>query len=276
LWRRIREEDPTSFYAFAAARRLGEGNWSPFSGVSAPSAEPALHAVLGRALRLEELDLDHEARLEFAHFEQLARGADSLTLGAAAQQLVTAGRPYRAIPLAAAAVPRAAGAAREETYRALYPAPFLTVIVAESRRNELDPALFAALIRQESWYNPRATSGAGARGYAQVMPSVGRAVARSLDFPHWDPALLYEPEASITLGARHLAASLRRYRDEPRALAAYNAGQSRVRRWDRKLGVEDVEVFIERIPFVETRDYVRIVLRNRELYRALYPVLHQE
>ena len=191
-----------TFYAFAATRRLGEANWSPFIGASAPLAEPALHAVLGRALRLEELDLDHEARLEFAHFEQLARGADSLTLEAAARQLVAAGRPYRAIPLAAAALPRAAGAARVEAYRALYPLPLLTVIAAESRRNELDPALFAALIRQESWYNPRATSGAGARGYAQVMPSVGRAVARSLGFPLWDPALLYEPEASITLGAR--------------------------------------------------------------------------
>lgn len=276
LWRSIREVEPTSFYAFAAARRLGEGSWSPFADASAPKAEPTLNAVLERALRLEELDLDYEARLEFAHFEQLARGADSLTLVAAARQLVAGGRPFRAIPLAAAALPASSGAARVDTYRALYPAPLLAVILAESRRNELDPALFAALIRQESWYNPRATSGAGARGYAQVMPSVGRAVARSLDFPHWDPALLYEPEASVTLGARHLAGSLRRYRDEPRALAAYNAGQSRVQRWDRKLGVEDVEVFIERIPFVETRDYVRIVLRNRELYRALYPVLRQE
>ncbi|HUF29165.1 MAG TPA: lytic transglycosylase domain-containing protein, partial [Gemmatimonadaceae bacterium] len=273
LWRRIPEEEPTSFYAFAAARRLGDQDWSPFADAAAPAAEPPRHAVLTRALRLEELDLDHEARLEFAHFERLARGTDSLTVGEAARQLVAAGRAFRAIPLAAAAVPRATGAARVETYRALYPAPLLTVILSESRRNDLDPALFAALIRQESWYNPRATSGAGARGYAQVMPSVGLAVARSLDFPHWDSALLYEPEASVILGARHLAGSLRRYRDEPRSLAAYNAGQSRVQRWDRKLGTEDVEVFIERIPFVETRDYVRIVLRNRELYRALYPAL---
>ena len=105
------------------------------------------------------------------------------------------------------------------------------------------------------------------------MPRTGRTVAQSLRFPHWDPALLYEPEASITLGAAHLASSLRRYDHEARALAAYNAGQSRVERWNGKRGMDDVEVFIERIPFTETRDYVRIVLRNRELYRALYPAL---
>jgi soluble lytic murein transglycosylase len=175
--------------------------------------------------------------------------------------------------LAAAAVRRADGATRVDAYRALYPAPLLDMLARESRRNAIDPALFAALVRQESWYNPRATSGAGARGFAQVMPRVGQAVARSLGFPHFDPALLYEPEASVTLGASHLAASLRRYEDEARALAAYNAGQSRVQRWIRKSGADDPEVFIERIPFVETRDYVRIVLRNRELYRALYPEL---
>ena len=56
----------------------------------------------------------------------------------------------------------------------------------------------------------------------------------------------------------------------PRALAAYNAGASRVQRWSRRTGVDDPEVFIERIPYVETRDYVRIVMRNAELYRALH------
>jgi soluble lytic murein transglycosylase len=272
-WRDIPESEPTSYYAFAAARRLGNDRWMPFDGSAAGTTPLDPHPVLARALRLESLDLDFEARLEFAHLERLAHQSESLTRLAAARQLVAADRAYRAIPLAAAAVSRESGAARVEAYRAMYPAPLLDVLVRESRRHEIDPALFAALVRQESWYNPRATSGAGARGFAQVMPRTGQAVARALRFPHWDPALLYEPEASVTLGAAHLAASLRRYDHEARALAAYNAGQSRVQRWNRKRGTDDVEVFIERIPFTETRDYVRIVLRNRELYRALYPAL---
>jgi soluble lytic murein transglycosylase len=75
---------------------------------------------------------------------------------------------------------------------------------------------------------------------------------------------------SLALGSRHLKAALGDYTDLPRALAAYNAGRSRVARWMRKGGSADPELFIERITFPETRDYVRIVLRNRDLYRALY------
>jgi soluble lytic murein transglycosylase len=277
-WRAILKDEPTSYYAFAAAKKLGDEAWSPFDGTpidesSSSTGSVARHPVLERALRLEALDLDVEARYELEHLTSLARGSDSLTLLDAARQLVAADRPYLAIPIAAGVAPRATGADRIAAYRALYPAPLADVIVRESRKHGIDPALFAALARQESWFNPKATSGAGARGIAQVMPRTGQAIARSLRFPHWDAALLYEPEVSITLGTTHLAPLLRRYDHPARALAAYNAGQSRVERWNRKRGTDDVEVFIERIPFVETRDYVRIVLRNRELYRALYPSL---
>ena len=104
----------------------------------------------------------------------------------------------------------------------------------------------------------------------QVMPSLGQALARSLRFPAWDPALLYEPDVNIQLGAIHLRDLDRTYSEVVHLLAAYNAGGSRVTRWKRKQGVRDPELFVERIPFVETRDYVRIVLRNQELYRSLY------
>jgi soluble lytic murein transglycosylase len=74
---------------------------------------------------------------------------------------------------------------------------------------------------------------------------------------------------NLELGINHLRSMLAG-RDPIRALAAYNAGDGRVARWSKKPGATDPEVFIERIPFAETRDYVRIVLRNRDLYRALY------
>ena len=102
------------------------------------------------------------------------------------------------------------------------------------------------------------------------MPSVGEAIARSKDYPVWDPALLFEADVSLDLGTTHLRDALSSYSSLPRALAAYNAGGSRVRRWARRTGVADPELFIERIPYTETRDYVRIVMRNAELYRALY------
>ena len=104
----------------------------------------------------------------------------------------------------------------------------------------------------------------------QVMPSVGRSIAPSIGITEWDPALLFQPDVNVQMGVRHLEASLARHDHPAYALAAYNAGESRARRWRVKRGGSDPALFVELIPFVETRDYVRIILRNREFYRALY------
>jgi soluble lytic murein transglycosylase len=89
----------------------------------------------------------------------------------------------------------------------------------------------------------------------------------------WAPALLWQPDVNLELGTVHLAEMTARYPDLVRVLAAYNAGASRVTRWDERAGADDSELFAERIPYRETRDYVRIVQRNRAVYRALYPEL---
>jgi soluble lytic murein transglycosylase len=104
----------------------------------------------------------------------------------------------------------------------------------------------------------------------QVLPSVGEPVARSLAFPVWSPALLTDADANLQLGTAHLATYFKQYGAVPRVLAAYNAGGSRVTRWVTKSGMNDPELFAERVPFVETRDYVRLVQRNAAVYAALY------
>jgi len=134
----------------------------------------------------------------------------------------------------------------------------------------LDPVLVAALIRQDSNFNPRAVSVANARGLMQVLPSVGEEVARALKYPVWYPVLLTDADANLQLGTAHLASYFKQYGPLPRVLAAYNAGGSRVTRWSAKKGMDDIELFAERIPFVETRDYVRIVQRNAIMYDNLY------
>jgi soluble lytic murein transglycosylase len=104
----------------------------------------------------------------------------------------------------------------------------------------------------------------------QVMPPVGRGLARTMGYPFWDPVLLFEPDVNLELGMAHLGQLQQRYRTPARVLAAYNAGVTRVTRWDDRQGADDPMIFIERIPYAETRDYVRIVTRNMDFYRALY------
>ncbi|MEX2178840.1 MAG: transglycosylase SLT domain-containing protein, partial [Gemmatimonadaceae bacterium] len=272
-WTAVLEREPLSFYAVQSGRRLGTRPWTP-----SPSSLPrsaALETAMRRAAVLERLGMGTEERHEYDAIERDAEAAPATALEAGAAFL-DRGEPVRAIRMGWRAV--ATGRAAEDSGRVMdergymlaYPMLSEADMIARSRANNLDPALVAAVIRQESQWNPRALSVAGARGLMQVMPSVGEAIARSKGYPVWDPALLFDPHVSLDLGTAHLRAALSRYRDLPRALAAYNAGGSRVRRWAQRTGVEDPEIFIERIPFVETRDYVRIVLRNAELYRALY------
>lgn len=222
---------------------------------------------MARIEMLRQLGLDAEIRYEYAALVDAA-DASTARLIATATALRDNEQPSRAIALAWKAVGK--GARTADVYRLIYPVLYRDQLVAEARRNRVDPALVAALIRQESSFTPRAVSRAGARGLMQVMPTVGRSIARARGYPVWDQALLLEPDVSLELGTSHLADALRQYPDLTRALAAYNAGGSRVTRWNRKAGVSDPEIFAERIPFDETRDYVRIVQRNVEMYRVLY------
>ena len=266
-WRTVAAEYPLSYYGMLAAERLGEQAWAPPLVPDSFEEIEELTEAMARVDHLEKLGMDSEARSEL---EALADAADSST----ARLLTTAylmrehGLVARGVQLGWRAI-RASPSADARAYRLVYPIVHREAIILESRRRNLDPALVAAIIRQESGFNPRATSSAGARGLMQMMPSVGRAVAKSVDVPEWRPDLLYQPDINLQLGIRHLEAFISRY-EAPYALAAYNAGESRLVRWLRRPGARDPELFVERIPFTETRDYVRIVLRNRAMYRALY------
>jgi soluble lytic murein transglycosylase len=266
-WRTVAAEYPLSYYGMLASEQLGEPPWAPSSTPDEFEAIDGLTDAMARVDHLEKLGMDSEARVELDALDDVADSSAEQLL-AAAYLMREHGLIDRAAQIGRRII-RTYPTADARAYRLLYPIVHREAIILESRRRSLDPALVAAIIRQESGFNPRATSGAGARGLMQVMPSVGRAVARDLDVPGWRPALLYQPDINLQLGIRHLEAFISRY-EAPYALAAYNAGETRLRRWLRRPGARDPELFVERIPFTETRDYVRIVLRNRAMYRALY------
>ena len=267
-WRAVADRDPISYYAMRAAERLGEKPWAPPADSTPLPADAAVTGAMTRASLLERLGMDTEAGLEYTRLDADA-GDSSARLLATADAFEQHELAPRAIRLAWRAIDR--GIARDaRVYRLAYPIAHESTLVASAEAQGLDRALVAALIRQESSFNPRATSRAGARGLMQLMPGVGAGIAKSLRYPLWDPVLLYQPDVNLQLGTVHLAGLLRKGQPIERSLAAYNAGESRVARWVQKPGTDDPELFVERIPYDETRDYVRIVLRNRELYRALY------
>jgi soluble lytic murein transglycosylase len=211
--------------------------------------------------------MDVEARFEYDALDETAAASPD-RLAATAHAFLEHNQASRAIRLAQRLVDLGHRDAR--SYRLLFPVVDRDELARESKSHGLDPALVAAVIRQESSFNPRATSIAGARGLMQVMPSVGAQVSRGLSFPLWNSALLFDADANLQLGTAHLATFVKQYGELPRVLAAYNAGGSRASRWSTKAGVDDPEIFVERIPFAETRDYVRLVQRNEAMYKALY------
>jgi soluble lytic murein transglycosylase len=151
-----------------------------------------------------------------------------------------------------------------------YPLGYWQPIERYSAERGLDPFLVAALIRQESTFNPSVKSHAGARGLMQILPSTGRLLARQEKL-RYNLSDLYDPEINIRYGTRYLKDVLGSFGGRvDYALASYNAGPHRVKRWTGMDLNIPPEVFIEEIPFDETRDYVKLVLRNEMLYRRLY------
>jgi soluble lytic murein transglycosylase len=155
--------------------------------------------------------------------------------------------------------------------RILYPFPYRDMLEAEARERGLDPFLVAALTRQESLFKARIASPVGARGLMQLMPATGESLARAAGIRRWDVELLYQPEINVHLGTRFLAEQMRAQGGSlPSVFSAYNAGPHRIAQWRRFPEYRDAELFTERIPYRETRDYVKILTRNIALYRGLY------
>ncbi|HWZ50330.1 MAG TPA: transglycosylase SLT domain-containing protein [Granulicella sp.] len=155
----------------------------------------------------------------------------------------------------------------------LFPKPYWSTLVSDAQRNGLDPYLVASLIRQESEFNAGAVSRANAYGLMQLLPSVGKSIAKKHGVRKFTTANLLNPDTNLELGTSNLKQVLDRFGGQAEyALAAYNAGDVPVRQWLASNDYKDVPEFVESIPYTETREYVQAILRNREMYRALYPV----
>ncbi|NCC35061.1 MAG: lytic transglycosylase domain-containing protein, partial [Chloroflexia bacterium] len=245
-----------------------------------------LATTVSRTLALEAVGLQVEA---MAEWRQAINSATTplmlMELGRAAHE---AGAPYPAL-LAAEQLKRQAERTLNEAsvatppgeplalQRLRFPTPYATLIDQEATAHGVDPRLFLALVRQESLFNPGATSWVGARGLGQVMPATGQGIAQNLGVTDFVLDDLYQPAVSIRFGTFYLGQRLRDMQGSVHgALASYNGGLGNAQRWAGGTQVNDPDLFTETIDYPETKGYVRAVYAFWGVYQRLYAASNEE
>jgi len=258
IFRRIADE--RDYYGFAASDRLG----TPYAMAHHPLPEDkvSMTALLERpgiirARELLQLKMNYHARREwYATMNDLT----SYQLQIAAAIAYEWGWYDRSILTMGKA----------EAYDDLmlrFPMPFENEITKHAAKYNLDLAWVFALVRAESAFMEDARSPAGARGLMQVMPATGRETAKNMGWKGFDISFLYQSEKNIRIGTTYLNRMFERFNNNIiLATAAYNAGPSNVSAWLPKKGCVEPEIWIERIPFTETRKYVSRILYYASIY----------
>jgi soluble lytic murein transglycosylase len=272
LYRALAVSTASNYYPSLASRKVAlEPDRIAAAGVSESPAGPVPQAAgaagfhLTRIATLRDLGI---RELEPPELRAIADTNDPALRRFVLAEMQAAGAWYDAIELATAMTARGElSAAAAERVR--YPRGFWELISGEAARGRLDPWLVAALIRQESLYDPNARSGSDARGLMQLLPTTAE---------HWAPAAglssmaldLYDPNVNVRIGTTYLRGLLEMFDyDSYKAVAAYNGGEHAVAAWNKKYPGDD-DQWVENIEYRETRDYVKKVIGGMREYRLLY------
>jgi soluble lytic murein transglycosylase len=213
-----------------------------------------------RALALYRLGLDTEASREWAW---AVRHYNDRQLLAASEIALRNGIYDRSIDAAE-------HTQQLHDFNLRFPAPYRAELREHVRSNDLDEAWVYGLMRQESRFAVRANSSVGAAGLMQIMPETARWVARKIGMKNYRSALISEMSTNLKLGTYYLKTVLAQFSNNPvLASAAYNAGPNRAQQWRGDKPLEGA-IYIETIPFDETRDYVKKVMSNTAYYAQLF------
>ena len=236
---------------------------------SEPDAETALRIARARLLESAGLPDLAQAELRFG----ARNGGQPYLL--AMELARAANTPHERLHNIKSAAPDYLSMSLEDAppafWQLLFPLPYEKDLVRSAKQQNLDPYMVAALIRQESEFDPQALSAKNAYGLTQVEPATGRALARRAGIKRFSNRSLFQPAINLKLGAYYLRALLDQWGGQwEQTLASYNAGKSRVNDWITWNQYQEPAEFVESIPFTETREYVEAVLRNATVYRQLY------
>ncbi|HAG52112.1 MAG TPA: hypothetical protein DCL42_12360 [Deltaproteobacteria bacterium] len=158
-----------------------------------------------------------------------------------------------------------------QSYQLVFPEGYKEIVEKSAKEFGIDPLLVYAIMMQESQFDAKSVSWAGAIGLLQIMPSTGKMLARELSFSPFKEDDLFEVSTNISFGAQYLKMLITKFKGNlPLALASYNAGPNAVEEWRKRWNLTDIDEFVENIPYPETRKYVEKVLGYYEAYKAIY------
>lgn len=178
------------------------------------------------------------------------------------QAMKRSGIPFLSLPVSQIPLPY---------WRLAFPQPYWAALSSNAQANGLDPFLVAALIRQESEFNAGVVSYANAYGLMQMLPSTGKQIAKRTGDRKFATSELLDPNKNLKWGTIYLRQAIDRWDGHVEyALASYNAGDTPVKAWVGANDYRDMPEWVESIPYTQTREYVQAIVRNRELYRAIY------
>ncbi len=254
-----------NFYGQLAAEELGS---SPAAGMMSVSYQPTSAEIdtmlaqpaMQRTLALYQMGLRTEAAKEWSW---VVRKLDD-------KQLLVASEIASRNEMYDRSIHAADRTMRLHDFNLRYPAPYRDTLQGRIRENNLEEAWVYGLMRQESRFVTQAKSDAGAAGLMQIMPATARWVAKRLGMRDYRKALISQLETNLKLGTYYMKNVLSSLDNNPvLASAAYNAGPARARQWRAEKPLEGA-IYVESIPFDETRDYVKKVLSNTVYYAKLF------
>ncbi len=258
----------------AARRPAGAGPVSParltWAEAVVPAPPPANAPLIEHLLAAGMYD---EAVGELKRLQTAGQGS-SLVDATMAYALNRQGKLRPAITAMRRAYPQFMAEGGEalprEILTVIFPIDYWELLQTHAAAKQLDPFLVAALVAQESTFQADVRSSADAWGLMQIIPATGRRYASAIGIKPFSIGRLTDPETNVRIGTTYFSELLRQFGDAAPALAAYNAGESRVVKWLAERPGMDRDEFIDDIPFPETQNYVKRILGTAEDYRILY------
>lgn len=276
--RQIVDEFPFSYYAYRTKELWGTTGSQTPNGNTFPDIEAELAKVTEP--RFDLVDALQDVGLNRAAAREMKVLAAKYPSNPGVQMLladvyVRGGEPFKANTVLQRQfrpfVRHGGAKIPQRFWEILFPLAYWDSLQAEAQRRGVDPYLLASITRQESGFEPSTVSNAGAVGLMQIMPEEASRIAAAGELGAITREDLFDPAKNIAVGAAEYSQKLQAMNgNHVLAIASYNAGEQAVGTWLEKTPIDDLDLFVEAIPYAETRLYVKTVTRNRSEYRRIY------